>query len=248
MASASVIGFHLAASGKRLLGLPPVCSLLPLAATCILLKSVNAWLLMATGLLLQRLTRRLGSGIAMWALGVLIVCYIAVRAAGFWSGGALVDAAAAVIGEDRARSLGFRFENESVLAQKARERPLLGWGGWGRHMVYDFEGNPLTVSDSLWIIAFGMYGSVGLAAVTGCLLAPVAVFLKRCRPRGRPGDERTLPAEALACVLLLYTVDHLVNAMVNPVFMLIAGGLAGIHCPADHPPACPEEASTHGTA
>jgi hypothetical protein len=31
----------------------------------------------------------------------------------------------------------------------------------------------------------------------------------------------------MATVLILYMFDHVVNAMLNPVFMLAAGGLAG---------------------
>jgi hypothetical protein len=36
------------------------------------------------------------------------------------------------------------------------------------------------------------------------------------------------PAAVLAVALTLHMLDHLVNAMWNPVFMLAAGGLAGV--------------------
>jgi hypothetical protein len=36
------------------------------------------------------------------------------------------------------------------------------------------------------------------------------------------------PAASLAVMLLLYMVDNLLNAMTNPMFMLVAGGIAGL--------------------
>ena len=38
---------------------------------------------------------------------------------------------------ERARSLAFRFDNEAQLLAHANERPLFGWGGWGRNRLYD---------------------------------------------------------------------------------------------------------------
>ena len=39
---------------------------------------------------------------------------------------------------------------------------------------------------------------------------------------------QVLPAAVLAIGLVLYVVDCLINGMVNPIYTLIAGGLAGL--------------------
>ena len=48
--------------------------------------------------------------------------------------------------------------NEELLSSRAREQFLFGWGGYGRNMIFDGAGNAVTVTDSLWIIAFGQNG------------------------------------------------------------------------------------------
>ena len=59
---------------------------------------------------------------------------------------------------------GHRFENEQLLIKRAKIRPWLGWGRFGRSFVYDEDGRMVTIVDSMWIIAFGFTGLVGLLA------------------------------------------------------------------------------------
>lgn len=226
MASASVIGIHLLMSDNRgpSLQLMQIAFIILLVLACLLLKSANAWVLLALGIVLLMFARRQRSSAIMWGLIALIVLYVCLRSTGIWSGDALVKATAR-FDEDRSRSLEFRFNNESVLAQKARERLVFGWDGWGRHKTYYTDGYRVTVSDSLWIIAFGKYGIVGLVSVMASLLVPVMRFLTTC-PARHWFNPLAGPPAALACVLLLYMIDNLANAMVSPVFMLVAGGLS----------------------
>ncbi|MFZ4678392.1 MAG: O-antigen ligase domain-containing protein, partial [Nodosilinea sp.] len=113
------------------------------------------------------------------------------------------------------------------LIQHAQERILLGWGGWGRALLYDDQGNQLTIQDSLWVIAFGHHGLLGLISLYTTLLLPVvSVFLTKCPPRLWDRKEAA-PIAVLAVTLLLYSIDCLLNAMINPIFILMCGGLTG---------------------
>ncbi len=55
---------------------------------------------------------------------------------------------------------------------------------------------------------------------------PVVLFLMQ-NPASRWNESNIAPAAALAIVLVLYMTDHLLNSMINPIFMLAAGGLTG---------------------
>jgi hypothetical protein len=129
---------------------------------------------------------------------------------------------------DRASSLVFRLTNEAQLSAKARQQPLFGWGGWGRSRIYDEFGKDIAVTDSLWIIVFGNFGMVGLVSWIGALLMPVLVFALGRYPAHTWLHPQVLPAAVLAISLVLYVMDCLVNGMVNPIYTLIAGGIAGL--------------------
>jgi hypothetical protein len=133
-----------------------------------------------------------------------------------------------VTNEDRAASLVFRLENEAKLTAKARRQSLFGWGGWGRARIYDDYGNDISVTDSLWIIAFGNQGIVGLVSLMSALIFPVLGFVVLRCPAQTWHHPQVLPAAVLAVALMMYTIDCLINAMVNPIYTLVAGGLAGI--------------------
>ena len=59
------------------------------------------------------------------------------------------------------------------------ERPVWGWGGWGRNRVFDTSGRDVSVTDGMWVIYLGVYGLVGLVAWTALLLLPSYLFLIR---------------------------------------------------------------------
>lgn len=138
----------------------------------------------------------------------------------------LIDAVAK-IDETRAGSVAFRFENEHMLTAKALERPILGWGGWGRNRVYDDEGNDITVTDGFWVITLGKYGVVGFTASFVALLAPVFWLLFRHDARTLCSPEYAA-ASGVAAILCMYAMDCLPNAMLNPMFVMAAGALSGL--------------------
>lgn len=240
MTAASVIGIWLWRAGllRRIAGLP-VSWLVPvLVATAIWMKSANGWFLLLLGMGLLVAASRWRSGAPVVLVLALIPVYVAVCGSGVWSRDRVVRVVQTILNQERAHSLAYRFRNEEIITRNARERPLLGWGRTSRafldrdrviHPYLDKNIASYAVVDSLWVGVFAMFGAIGLAGFLGSLLLPVALFVRRF-PAARWTEAGIAPAAALAIVLLLYTIDHLANGFINPVFMLAAGGLA--HCTA----------------
>lgn len=193
-----------------------------LSGIMVVMKSLGALLLAA--LLLPAallLGARLRLAIAT-ALAVTALAFPLLRGVDLFPTAALVEAAGRV-SEDRAQSLEFRFEHEDALLARAAERPLFGWGAWGRERIYDpWSGADMSVTDSRWIITFGQRGWVGYLAEFGLLCGPVLLAAMRRRSRALP--EETI---GLALMLALALIDLMVNGFLNPVIWLVAGATLG---------------------
>ena len=218
-----------------------------LLATAVLCRSTGAMTLGAAGLVALAAVRWFRSPAVLAGLLVLAPAYAALRVTGAWDGRELVEWLGTHFDEERARSLEFRLANEDSLIQKAWERPVFGWGGWGRARVINEEtGQDESVIDGLWILALGETGFVGLIGLFGTVLVPAARALRRV-----PGPLWAHPAfsaaGAAALVLILYMIDCLANAMINPVYVAAAGGLAtltGLPDPRGKPiSSCPPDPS-----
>jgi hypothetical protein len=127
---------------------------------------------------------------------------------------------------ERAQSLGFRFANEQQLLDRAAEKPLFGWGGWGRNLVRDAEtGVILSIPDGRWIIVFGTFGWLGYVCEFGLLALPL--FLMGIYMR-RNGDAALSPFVApLTLILGITMMDMLLNATLTPFTWLTAGAILG---------------------
>jgi hypothetical protein len=227
MTAASLVGVWLWRTGavRRILQIPMAVLVLPLLATTLLCKSTGAMLLLAGGLIVLEAGRILRTNLVVYAVVLSVPLYMAARAKGWWHGEQLLDLAA-MVDEDRAESYRFRLENEDLLLERALQKPLWGWGGWGRWRVQDEWGKDVSTSDGLWVIALGETGLVGLAAVTGATLLPVILFIRRI-PVRRWARPESAAGAALAMLLVLHALDNLPNAMPNSIFYLVAGGLGG---------------------
>ncbi|MCP5088664.1 MAG: hypothetical protein GY952_17885 [Rhodobacteraceae bacterium] len=127
---------------------------------------------------------------------------------------------------DRANSLKFRFDNEDLLLERAREKPLFGWGSWGRNQLHDpVTGDITTVSDGRWIIVFGMFGWFGFIAEFGLLVLPI-FLLWRLSPHIAPENLSPLVGP-MALVLGINIFDLLPNATLTPITWLLSGSLLG---------------------
>jgi hypothetical protein len=225
MSMATLSGFWLwySRTTRSLFGIPILWFLVPLAITTILCKSLGAFVLLMVGIGVLIATRSTASRGFLIALALAPVLYIAVRIPGAWSGGDLTEVVATV-NPGRAASLQFRLENEERLVQRAQQRPLFGWGGWGRARVRDSQGRDISVTDGLWIIALGNTGFFGLVSLTGSVLVSLGGLMRRF-PAQAWSHRYVAPAVAMCVMVLLFFVDCLFNNMINPAYTLAAGGL-----------------------
>ncbi len=212
---------------KRLAGLPAGAITAMLVFTAVLCRSTGATLLLLLGLGSLWVCWRTKTKWAMWAMLAIAPTYYTLRISDAWSGNNAVELVRSLFGEDRAGSLWYRFMNEDFFIAKALQRPLFGWGGWGRIFVYDEAGGKLTVVDQLTIIAFSTYGYVGLVAFTMVLLLPPFLFLRRFAVK-QWAQADLAPAVAIALVLNLYLLDCMLNGMLNVIYIIAAGGLLNV--------------------
>ncbi|MEO1686278.1 MAG: hypothetical protein AAFU61_00050 [Pseudomonadota bacterium] len=190
-----------------------------LLITLALSKAVSGWgytallapLILLAGPRLQRA--------ALLVIGLVVLVYPALRGADLIPTDR-VEVAAAAISEQRAQSFRFRLDNEDILLDRANERPLFGWGGWGRGRVYDPQtGDDISVTDGSWIITAGAYGWVGYVAEYGLLTGPLLLI--------GLGRRAGFAAIALGLVLAANLIDLIPNSGLRPLTWLIAGSLAG---------------------
>jgi hypothetical protein len=209
----------------KIMGIPMGWVCLVLLATAAWDHSVGAAALMVVGLSVLWLTGVTKSSIWIVVLTLAPPTWMVVRSTDYWNGRDLVHFIQQY-DKRAAQSLAVRLASERVLADRALERPVYGWTAW--HL---YEGREETlnrgVPDQMWIIAFGKYGLIGLISMTTALLLPVLVLAWRIPVRywKHPG---AAPAAALAMLLTLHMCDMLFNAMVNPIFILCAGGVTGL--------------------
>src|SRR5262249_36698985 len=134
-------------------GIPLGWCLLLLLPTTVLMKSIGALALGLLGWGVLCLSKTWPSRIWLILLITVPPTYAAARITGVWAGEGLIDIAKLAVGQERAHSLEFRLQNEELLIQRALERPVFGWGGWGRNRISDDHGRDITVTDGLWIMA-----------------------------------------------------------------------------------------------
>ncbi|NAZ37827.1 hypothetical protein GT358_13430, partial [Rubellimicrobium sp. CFH 75288] len=153
-------------------------------------------------------------------LAALTLAYPLARGADLVPADTLV-ALAARIDAERAHSLAFRLDNEQRLLDRAAERPLFGWGLWGRQFERDPQsGRQTTIPDGRWIITLGSGGWLGFAAEFGLLALPVLLIWWRMGASGPP----PLVA-ALGLIHAVNLVDLIPNATLTPLTALAAGAL-----------------------
>ncbi|MGF1537297.1 MAG: O-antigen ligase domain-containing protein [Elainellaceae cyanobacterium] len=231
MMAASLIGLWLWKSGtiKNVNDVPMRWLAIALVVTFFLCKSTGAYFLLLLGLALLYFSWQIRSAAPAFALAITLVVYLFVSSqTDAYVTDQIVESLSNILPADRVESLEFRFNNEEILSDIAREKPLFGWGGFGRALLYDDGGKLLTIPDSLWIVEYGEKGAVGLISMMSIfLLPPLSILGWRCPPKLWMKPEYA-PLAALSVTVLMYAVDCMVNAMINPIYVLACGGLAGI--------------------
>jgi O-antigen ligase len=211
-----------AMSVRKVLGIPVVALAPLLLATAVLCKSTGASALMAIGLMVLFGTTLLKT---RWAVRLLIaipVMYILTRTVGGWNGSELVEAAQ-LVSDERGGSLNFRLNSENDCWELIQPHVLFGFG---RFVFAGMRGTSSTsiTPDGLWLIALVSNGLFGLAMLFGSMLLPVLAFARKIKPIHWT-HPAVAPAGVLAVIVVLYAIDSLFNAMINPIFILISGAL-----------------------
>lgn len=203
-----------------------------LLITFILVKSTGAYLYLVMGLAVLFSSKWIRTALPMLLLAVAISAYLYLGATGTLytipQVRAFMAVSASEAAGDRSQSLGFRLNNEVILSQKARLKMMFGWGDSGGNRIYDETGKDIAVTDSIWIIAFGQQGTIGLTSLTAAMLLPSLAFGFLRYPARSWSNRKVAPAAGLAVVVILFILDSSLNAFVCPVYILANGGLAGL--------------------
>jgi len=228
MMAASFAGVWLWAAGvvRRIWGIPVSWLALALVTTTVLCRAVGALVLLVLGACAFLITKRFRTSVPLVCLLAIPPVHIALRSSGTWSGDALVAIVSDVVSKSRAASLATRLKQETILVEKAWQRPLFGWGAWARNRVRDERGRSVCATDGFWIIVFGQKGLVGLVAAVSSLLLPALLLLWRC-PVRLWTRAALAPAGCLATVTVLFMIDQLMNGMHNPFFWVASGAVCG---------------------
>lgn len=126
----------------------------------------------------------------------------------------------------RASSLNTRFTSERLLLERAEERPLLGWGAWGRNHLHDLRtGQKLAIADGYWVIIIGIGGWIRYLAIFGLLALPIFAVWRMARIHGY--GMITFPTSVLCLLLAINMIELLPNTTQPPWTWLIAGALLG---------------------
>lgn len=226
MAASSIVAWVAwrSRSIRTLFGIPMSFIAVGLVAMTIGLRSTGAAVVLVAAIGAVELAQVTRMRIVLVGLLLAPILYIGLRVAG-WDGRILVELASR-LGEDRAGSLAMRLENDAMIVDRAMQRPVFGWGGWGRWRIRDeVTGKDITVSDSWWGILVGQTGVFGLVCTYGTFIAPMFLLLRR-KIRGPIFEGSKGAAWGVAMAVLLFVLDTLANAMPNTSFMLAAGGIA----------------------
>ncbi len=164
------------------------------------------------------------------AVIVVIPVYLYVRTTGIWDGIDFSHWLGTKIDEERALSLWYRLTMENATVFHLENRELFGWGGWGRAFdfkVYDGGLDTTIVPDSFWIVTFGSNGYYGLITIFLFYLLGPALLLWKMGPADWV-NSKYAPVTGMALVSLVYSLDCLVNAMINPIFIVMLGSVTGM--------------------
>lgn len=220
------IGLWLSGEGKRRRWLGAV--LIVMLATLALCKCTGTLFLLVLGTACVFLAR---AGFLRWGMAILILyvpAYMTSRGIGLVNADDFTNAMARIVSDpDRIDSLRARLEQEDILCKRALQHPAIGWGPWGEFQVNEHGERLVNATDGLWVILFGKFGLIGLGSFTLLLLLPAGLMVWRL-PGRTFGSRQLLPIVALSLVLLLYAIDSLMNAMPNPVFIVIAGAVSSV--------------------
>ena len=167
---------------KKIMHIPSLYLLMLLIFTNIMMRSMGAISLLIIALLVVYISNKTKTTLLVLILLIVPHIYIFTRTTGIWDGRNLSDAVSQQYSSERSGSLQFRFDNETILVQKALQGSFFGWGGYGRSRVYDEKGKDVSITDGLWIITYGTNGIYGLVVMVLTIQLPLFLFFCELNP------------------------------------------------------------------
>lgn len=206
---------------QRIAGIPVPLIALGLIAVGVACQSYLAIVFLFGGIALLSLTLMMRNSAMVACLLIAPVLYIGARSANLWSAQELVEVAGN-FGQDREGSIRSRVQSEDILIRYSLKKPWFGYDN--PEMGADDQA---AIWDAYWVINLNKFGLLGLSAwVLAQLLGP-AVLLRRI-PIPYWRHPLIAPGIVLCLVQIFSLCDNLFNAMHNPVFILLAGGVASL--------------------
>jgi hypothetical protein len=134
------------------------------------------------------------------------------------SDGQWLASLAAMVSEERAESLRYRIDAETLVLDNAKQSAIFGFGR-GKHQTGQDETARPRASDGLWVILVGRYGLVGL-----CLF-----YLWWCWVLWLlPNSDRRLESSSVLMVSIVTmgveAVNFLFNGVTSPLVTIMGGG------------------------
>jgi len=241
MAAATLLAAGLWRHGsvRRVLGLPICWVAIGLFVVTLLCQSGGSIILLLCLLPFVLLRRvRFQRWFAL-ALALVILCFAGLRLTNRVSLRWLVDHekpahdVASFLAKIGRRSFGWRLEQDERHVKTALAKPFLGSGRW------DWWEGGEERPWGLWLLAYGMYGGVGLVALEALQFEPVirAVWFPSARDDPEDTDLRVTNLRVtdlrltLAAVLIMAAIDNLLNCGMILPLVLVIGGMSAAASP-----------------
>jgi hypothetical protein len=126
------------------------------------------------------------------------------------------------VNEERAGSLAYRFEQDAMTIERAKEKIFFGWGGWSRNLIFDPEtGKQLSVLDGHWIKVFSKFGLFGFIAQFGIMFLCVYRSYQAYNFISSAQEKKIFVGHMLIIGFIL--IDQLVNRTLVPFIWLVIG-------------------------
>ena len=222
LASGAIIAFSYWVEGiyKKIWRIPIPVVFFLIFFTTLFSNSTGSTILMFLGIILYILyrVRRI-----TWPIRIILLfipLYFYLRLNGIINSNDILQIVSMHFNAERTQSVWFRFYQEDLYTKNMIGHQLFGWGGWNRSAPIDPRtGYLLIVRDSMWLGLYSQYGFVGMISVYLFLLyGPFKIISKK---------SRKIVKDAIPIVLILtiFSLDSLLNSMVNVVYLFCAGAL-----------------------
>jgi len=235
IATLAAAGLWKAGRRSRILGLPAGWAMVLLFCATILCQSAGSIVFLLCLLPFVFISSLTFRRVLVGGFALIVLSFAGLRLANVISVRQLVDnggparAAASFLARIGRQSFGWRLAQDERHVRTALAKPFLGSGQWD--WWKNGEGRPW----GLWLLAYGMYGAVGLLALEAMQFLPIIGAAWLPTPRDDTPEEEGLPDESvgsgddglrlgLAAAILLAAIDNLLNCgMILPLVLVIGG-------------------------